>query len=90
MDNELKEYLESINKNIILARKGMPWWRSLIHGTMTGLGSVIGVLIAIVVLGWVLNIVGVIPALRSETEQWKNLLQRAQQQRLSPNVPSAE
>ncbi len=82
MDKDLADQLEAINKNIILARKGMPWWRSLIHGTMTGLGSVMGVIIALALLGWILNIIGVIPALRTETEQWKNLIQRAQQQRL--------
>lgn len=82
MDKDLKEILNAINSNVILARRGMPWWRSLIHGVMTGLGSIIGIIVALAVLGWILNIVGVIPAFQSETNQWKDLLQKAQQQRL--------
>ena len=88
MDQDLKDHLEALNKNLILVRRGVSWWRALLHGIMTGLGSVVGVIIAIILLGWALNIIGIIPALKNETTQWKNLLQKAQQQRLPSSVPA--
>lgn len=85
LEPELKEYLKTINTNIEKVHKNANWWRSLSHGVFTGFGYVLGFVIAIVVLGWVLNIVGVIPAFRQEVNAWRRLLQQTQQQRL-PNI----
>lgn len=82
LDPELKHYLETLNGNIVKVGQGLPWWRSLLNGVMSGLGSVIGVALALVLFGWFLNIAGIIPAFRREADNWKQLLQQTQQQKL--------
>lgn len=81
LDPELKQYLETLNGNVIKAGQGLPWWRSLLHGAMSGLGSVVGVAIAVVLVGWFLNIIGIIPAFQREADSWRQLLQQTQQQK---------
>ncbi len=88
LDPELKEYLKSINASIDKLNKGNGWFRSMSHGLFTGFGYVLGFVIAIVVLGWILNIIGVIPAFRKEVEDWRKLLQQTQQQKL-PSIQGA-
>ena len=81
LDPELKQYLETLNGNVVKAGQGLPWWRSLLHGAMSGLGSVVGVAIAVVLVGWLLNIIGIIPAFQREADSWRQLLQQTQQQK---------
>lgn len=79
IDQDLKSELGKINQNVVVLQKGGSWWRSLLHGVMTGFGSVIGVLIALAVIGWLLNMAGVIPAFKKEADQWRELIEQAQQ-----------
>ncbi len=58
---EIKGELKKISGNT----KGNIW-KSFITGTLSGLGGVVGVAIALTVLGWILNVVGVIPAFRTQ------------------------
>ncbi len=88
LDPELKEYLKAINANIEQVNKGNNWWKALSHGLFTGFGYVLGFVIALVVLGWVLNIVGIIPAFKKEVDDWRRLLQQTQQQKL-PSIQGA-
>lgn len=81
LDPELKQYLETLNGNVVKVGQGLPWWRSLLHGAMSGLGSVVGVAIAVVLVGWLLNIIGIIPAFKREADSWRQLLQQSQQQK---------
>ena len=82
IDPELKKELGVINENLVSLRQKGGWWKSLLHGLMTGLGSVFGVVLALAIIGWLLNVAGVIPAFRNEANQWKELIDQAQQQRL--------
>ena len=82
LDPELKEYLESLNGNVVRLQRGVSWWRSLLHGLFTGFGYVLGFVIALVVLGWVLNVIGIIPAFKREVGDWRKLLQQTQQAKL--------
>lgn len=59
--SEIKGELKAIRKNTY-----HPVWRSFINGTLSGLGSIFGVALALTIIGWILNTVGVIPAFRSE------------------------
>ena len=88
LDPELKEYLKTINANIEQVNKGNNWWKALSNGLFTGFGYVLGFVIALVVLGWVLNIVGIIPAFKKEVDDWRRLLQQTQQQKL-PSIQGA-
>lgn len=82
MDQELKKQLDTINENIVALQVKGGWWKSFLTGMMSGIGSIIGVVIALTLIGWLLNIAGVIPAFRKEADQWKQLIEEAQQQRL--------
>jgi hypothetical protein len=81
LDPELRQYLETLNGNVIKAGQGLTWWRTLLNGVMSGVGSVVGVAVAVVLVGWFLNILGIIPAFQREAESWRQLLQQTQQQK---------
>lgn len=89
IDPELKKHLENLNLNLIRIQRGHSWWRSLLHGLFTGFGYVLGFVIALVVLGWALNIIGIIPAFRREVDSWRQLLQQTQQQKLPSAKPTS-
>jgi hypothetical protein len=79
IDPELKTQLERIDndiKDIVNRYPGK--FRSLLNGLMSGFGSVVGIVIAIALIGWLLNTLGYIPAFKSQVDYWKNLLERAQ------------
>lgn len=75
MDSDLKRLLEEINQNLIfLQRQGRvrnAFWR----GVLSGMGSVVGVAIVLVLIGWVLNAVGVIPAFREQAQALRQTLE---------------
>jgi hypothetical protein len=90
IDPELKHSLDKITASLGQIRRGIPWWKALLNGVLSGLGSVLGVAIAIVVLSWILNIIGIIPAAKREVSNWQKLLQQTQQQRLPSTNRSAQ
>ncbi len=75
MDQELKQQLERLNTNneLIASRLGSNY-SVLLRGLITGFGSALGALIAITLLGFILNVVGVIPAFRYEVERWRDII----------------
>lgn len=50
-------------------------WRSFLRGTFQGLGSIIGATIVIVLIGWILNIIGVIPEFKEYVEEFRTMVQ---------------
>jgi hypothetical protein len=62
-------------------------WSSFVRGVFTGLGSVLGAALAITLIGWMLNVAGVIPALQDKSEQWRQLLEKTQAQTLPATTP---
>ncbi len=76
IDPELKSELHAIQSAL---RNSNPWWKSLLHGLLGGFGYVIGFLVALAALGFLLNIIGIIPAFRREVDNWRTLLQQTQQ-----------
>lgn len=89
IDPELKTHLSEITTSVKALNSGR-WWKSLLEGTLRGFGSVIGVVLAVAVIGWSLNIIGVIPAFKQEVEQWRKLLQETQRQSPIKTIDSAE
>ena len=79
IDPELKQHLNTINQSVVRLDKGR-WWKSLLDGILRGFGSILGVILAVLFLGWMLNVAGVIPAFKQEVEQWRKLLQDTQRQ----------
>lgn len=80
MLDQLKDKrLEELNKNLegINNRMGNLWF-AFGRGVLTGFGSVIGAGVAIIIIGWFLNVIGVIPALKETSDQWRQVLQQTQ------------
>jgi len=70
--DELNENLDQIN------RKMGNFWFSFVRGLLTGFGSILGAGLAIILIGWFLNIIGVIPAFQKQAEQWRDVFQQTQ------------
>jgi hypothetical protein len=74
-DKSLKE----VNDNLTQINHKMGnYWFALGKGALTGFGSVIGAGLAIILIGWFLNIVGVIPALRNYANDFRSAIQQSQ------------
>lgn len=76
IDPELKEHLEEIERELVKMRRmttGMP--HALIRGVVYGAGYVIGAVLIIIIVGWILNIVGVIPAFSHQVSEFRNALE---------------
>jgi hypothetical protein len=88
MEPELRRHLENINTNLVRIQRGAGWSKALLNGVLSGFGYVLGFVLALVALGWALNVIGVIPAFRREVDDWRKLLQQTQQQKL-PSIKSS-
>lgn len=76
IDPELKEHLEKIEnalKHSDKASNGL--MRTFWKGAIYGAGYIIGAVIIIVIVGWILNIVGVIPAFTRQVVEFRTALQ---------------
>ena len=69
---EINDNLDKINQ-----RMGN-YWYAFGRGLLTGFGSVLGAGIAILLIGWFLNIIGVIPAFRDYTNDLRDAFQQTQ------------
>ncbi len=79
LDNLKDKRLEELNQNLgEINRKLGSFWFSFGRGLLTGLGSVLGAGIAIILIGWFLNVIGVIPALSNTATQWREAFQSTQ------------
>ena len=75
IDPELKTHLEKIESELSRMRttsNGI--WRTLLRGVVYGVGYVIGAVIIIVIAGWILNIIGIIPAFSHEVMNFQTAL----------------
>jgi hypothetical protein len=75
IDPELKGYLDRIERELTLARASTTAWGSLWRGCIYGAGYIIGALLIIVIIGWILNTVGVIPTLSHEVDGFRIALE---------------
>jgi hypothetical protein len=77
IDPELKAHLETIEKEIIELRKGSNGLiATLVRGLIYGAGYIIGAVLIILLIGWILNIIGVIPAFNSQVIEFRSALER--------------
>lgn len=90
--NTNKDTLDQLNQNIAqINRKLGNFWLSLGKGFLTGFGYVLGAGVAIILIGWFLNGIGVIPALRKTADQWRDAFQQTQsQQTFIPDTQSQQ
>ena len=75
IDPELKSHLEKIEDELShMRRVSTGIWYTLWRGCIYGAGYVIGAVIIIVIAGWILNIIGVIPAFSREVTDFQTVL----------------
>ena len=79
IDPDLKKHLEDIDDGVAnVAHRIGGNWTAIYRGILGGFGYVIGAFIAILLIGWILNVVGVIPYFKSQVDQWRSALQVGQ------------
>jgi len=76
-DQELKKHLEIIEDELVKMRKrttgvSHALWRGIVYGA----GYIIGTLLVIIIVGWILNIVGIIPAFSREVTDFRTALEK--------------
>lgn len=77
IDETLQHHLEKIEKELKEIRIATTSLRSsLVRGFIYGAGYVIGVVMVIVLVGWILNIVGVIPLFNDQVNEFRAALNR--------------
>ncbi len=64
--------LDDLNQNLAgINTKMGSYWLAIGRGILSGFGYVLGAGIAIILIGWFLNVIGVIPALNNTAEEWR-------------------
>lgn len=77
LDPNLENHLAHIENEVTeMRKKTLSTWRIFWHGIVYGAGYVVGAAIIIVVIGWILNIVGVIPALSRQVTEFRTALEK--------------
>lgn len=80
LDQIKDKKLEDLNTNLAgINRKLGNMWFAFGKGLLSGLGSVLGAGLAIILIGWFLNVIGVIPALSDSAKEWREAFQATQQ-----------
>lgn len=76
LDSELKTELEKVNRSLVgILHKTESPWRAFVNGVLRGLGSIAGVVLAIVIISWILNAMGIIPGFKEQAAEWKSMWQ---------------
>jgi hypothetical protein len=80
IDPDLKIQLDIVNANLIAIKnkKSGGVWRAFFNGVFGALGYVAGLAIIVVVLGWVLQKTGQLPAFEAQVKNFTNLVSAAQ------------
>ncbi len=77
IEPELEKHLESIEKELVdLRHDSGSLANSFRRGVFYGAGYVVGAVLIIVLVGWILNIIGVIPALNAQVKDFRSALDR--------------
>lgn len=71
--------IKQINENLVKVNQRLgSYWSALLKGLLYGLGTVIGAGLALILIGWFLNVIGVIPGVKQVAEQWRTTIQQTQ------------
>jgi len=80
IDPDLKVQLDEVNKNLIEIKnkKSGGVWRAFFNGMFGALGYVAGLAVVVVILGWVLQKTGLLPAFEQQVQNFTNLVSGAE------------
>jgi uncharacterized membrane protein YkgB len=77
IDPELETDLKKIENELSqMDKESTSIWRTLWRGCVYGAGYILGAVVIIVVVGWILNIIGVIPALSNQVGEFRAALEK--------------
>ncbi len=77
IDPELKSQLKSIEKEVITLRKDLTSFSQVfLRGLINGAGYVVGAVIILTIIGWVLNVIGIIPAFTQSVNEFRESIDR--------------
>lgn len=76
LDPELKEKLDLINKNLEMMNINIfpTRWKLFVQGLWRAVGYLVGLLLAVALLGWMLNIIGIVPIFQEVADKLKIIL----------------
>lgn len=78
MNDEIKKEVQEINENVEFIRvKIGGGWHALFRGMLSGFGYIMGAFVALLIIGWMLNVVGIIPAFSRQADAWRQTLQQS-------------
>jgi hypothetical protein len=80
IETDLKARLDEMNDNLVQIKKNGGVWKSFVRGILTGIGSVLGAVVAITIVGWVLNTIGVIPGFKEQAKKFQGMWQETLEQ----------
>jgi hypothetical protein len=76
IDPELEQDLEKIDAKLShMDKVATGAWRTLWRGVIYGAGYVLGAIAIIVVVGWILDIIGIIPAFNNQVTEFRMALE---------------
>jgi Na+/proline symporter len=80
IDEELKSSLNEINKNLVdMKNKKYPGvWRAFFQGMFSAFGYLVGIVFVIFILGWFLNLIGVLPQVEKQIKDFQAFMGSAQ------------
>lgn len=81
IDPDLQKQLEGINQNLTEIKKktGPPGvWRSFFNGVFGAFGYLVGIILVVVVVGWVLNKTGLIKPFQEQWQKFQNFMYQAE------------
>lgn len=73
LDPEMKTYLVEINQHLveIRAKRSPGIWRSFFNGMFSALGYIVGLALIVVILGWVLNQMGLTAQFKQQLKDYQ-------------------
>jgi hypothetical protein len=76
MDQEIKTKLDAIHETLknINESQHPSHWKLLKEGLWRGIGYLVGLIVAVALIGWLLNVIGVIPFLTQFSQDMKEIL----------------
>lgn len=82
-DKQVKEIDQKLGK---IANRLGNVWLSFGKGVLSGFGYVLGAGLALILIGWFLNVIGVIPAFQETANEWRDIFTEAQDRTFVPAV----